>query len=53
MVERMISGFGDFTSSTDSQTSNAEEMEHCLNKCSFKSRDCSGPYLVSRLGDAG
>jgi len=53
VVERMISGFGDFTSSTDSQTSNAEEIEHCLSKCLSRISGLQWALFGKQIGRCG
>jgi hypothetical protein len=50
----MISGSGVETTLTDSQTLNVQDALWCyLNEPGHEYRVLSGPFLVSRTGDAG
>ena len=49
----MISGSGVETTLTDSQTLNGHDASGYLIEPSLEYRVLSGPFLVSRTGDAG
>jgi hypothetical protein len=49
----MISGFGVETTLTDSQTLNGHDALNYLIEFGLEYRVLSGPFLVSRTGDAG
>ena len=49
----MIRGFGAETASTYSQTLNREEARVALLNPGIEWKTPSGPFLVSRTGDAG
>ena len=49
----MIRSNGDATSSAYSQTLNGQEVDNCLIEFLRRINALSGPFLVSRTGDAG
>ena len=49
----MIGGFGVSASLTDFQTINGHEIKACFLEALIRIDALSGPFLVSRTGDAG